>query len=86
MRFAPRCPTTENDVTTLHLGETWTSVKNTRARWRSRNVTTIEWARCPFVTMYDREALRRVIAAAAERAPLPANGVEPDGEVEPAKA
>jgi hypothetical protein len=81
------CPTTENDVTTRHLGETWTSVKKTRARCRSRNVTTTERARCPFVTMYDRDAFRRVIAVGPEWAPFagPADA-EPDGEVEPANA
>jgi hypothetical protein len=88
MRFVPLCPTTENDVTTRHLGETWTRVKKTRARCRSRNVTTIERARCPFVTMYDRDAFRPLIAVGPERAPFPVNatpaGAEPDGELEPA--
>jgi hypothetical protein len=36
--------------------------------------------------MYDREALRRVMAVGPERAVFPADGVEPDGEVEPANA
>jgi hypothetical protein len=36
--------------------------------------------------MNDRELCRRVMAVGPERVPFPANGVEPDGEVEPANA